>query len=188
MTRLQDDFYDAVNGEWEKTAVIPDDKPRTGGFSDLADEIEDLMLKTTDQWLAGEHLPEDPILANFVKFHQLVADYDQREAVGTKPAQELINEYQALDSFASLLAVLRPMRWTVSPINFHLGYHQTLWMLRPMCCGRKHQDLFCQIRPTMRMAMLRGRSYWPSGVNPKRPCFQNLAYQMRLSKTCSIRY
>ena len=29
MTRYQDDFYDAVNGEWEKTAVIPDDKPRT---------------------------------------------------------------------------------------------------------------------------------------------------------------
>ena len=47
MTRLQDDFYHAINGEWEKTAVIPDDKPRTGGFSDLADEIEDLMLETT---------------------------------------------------------------------------------------------------------------------------------------------
>ena len=45
MTRLQDDFYHAINGEWEKTAVIPDDKPCTGGFSDLADEIEDLMLK-----------------------------------------------------------------------------------------------------------------------------------------------
>ena len=43
MTRLQDDFYHAINGEWEKTAVIPDDKPRTGGFSDLADEIENLM-------------------------------------------------------------------------------------------------------------------------------------------------
>ena len=41
MTRLQDDFYHAINGEWEKTAVIPDDKPRTGGFSDLADEIEE---------------------------------------------------------------------------------------------------------------------------------------------------
>ena len=57
MTRLQDDFYHAINGEWEKTAVIPDDKPRTGGFSDLADEIEDLMLETTDQWLAGENVP-----------------------------------------------------------------------------------------------------------------------------------
>ncbi|AUW97350.1 M13 family metallopeptidase [Streptococcus pluranimalium] len=99
MTRLQDDFFDAVNGEWEKTAVIPDDKPRTGGFSDLADEIEDLMLATTDEWLAGKNLPEGEILANFVKFHKLVADYDAREAAGTEPVQALIKEYQALTSF-----------------------------------------------------------------------------------------
>lgn len=99
MTRLQDDFFDAVNGEWEKAAVIPDDKPRTGGFSDLADEIEDLMLATTDEWLAGKNLPEDEILANFVKFHKLVADYDAREAAGTEPVQALIKEYQGLTSF-----------------------------------------------------------------------------------------
>ncbi|MFW5458982.1 M13-type metalloendopeptidase [Streptococcus hyovaginalis] len=99
MTRLQDDFFDAVNGEWEKTAVIPDDKPRTGGFSDLADEIEDLMLETTDEWLAGKNLPEGEILANFVKFHKLVADYDAREAAGTEPVQALIKEYQDLASF-----------------------------------------------------------------------------------------
>ncbi|MFU2206813.1 M13 family metallopeptidase [Streptococcus pluranimalium] len=99
MIRLQDDFFDAVNGEWEKIAVIPDDKPRTGGFSDLADEIEDLMLATTDEWLAGKNLPEGEILANFVKFHKLVADYDAREAAGTEPVQALIKEYQDLTSF-----------------------------------------------------------------------------------------
>ena len=66
MTRLQDAFYHAINGEWEKTAVIPDDKPRTGGFSDLADEIEDLMLETTDQWLAGENVPDNAVLQNFI--------------------------------------------------------------------------------------------------------------------------
>ena len=27
MVRLQDDFYDYVNGAWDETAVIPDDKP-----------------------------------------------------------------------------------------------------------------------------------------------------------------
>ena len=35
MVRLQDDFYDYVNGEWAETAVIPDDKPSTGGFMGL---------------------------------------------------------------------------------------------------------------------------------------------------------
>lgn len=100
MVRLQDDFFDAVNGEWEKTAVIPDDKPRTGGFSDLSDAIEELMLETTDQWLAGDNVPSDPVLANFVKFHRLVADYETREKLGVEPVRPLIAEYQAYNSFS----------------------------------------------------------------------------------------
>ena len=63
MTRYQDDFYDAINGEWQKTAEIPADKSQTGGFVDLDQEIEDLMLATTDKWLAGEEVPEDAILS-----------------------------------------------------------------------------------------------------------------------------
>ena len=45
MVRLQDDFYDYVNGAWAETAVIPDDKPSTGGFMDLIQDIENLMLR-----------------------------------------------------------------------------------------------------------------------------------------------
>lgn len=100
MTRYQDDFYKAVNGKWAETAVIPDDKPRTGGFSDLADEIEELMLTTTDGWLAGEKLPSDSILQNFVKFHKMTANYDKREKVGVTPVLSLIEEYKNLGSFA----------------------------------------------------------------------------------------
>lgn len=100
MTRYQDDFYKAVNGKWAETAVIPDDKPRTGGFSDLADEIEELMLTTTDGWLAGEKLPSDSILQNFVKFHKMTANYDKREKVGVTPVLPLIEEYKNLGSFA----------------------------------------------------------------------------------------
>ncbi|MFC3932630.1 M13-type metalloendopeptidase [Streptococcus dentapri] len=100
MVRLQDDFFEAVNGEWEKTAVIPDDKPRTGGFSDLSDGIEELMLDTTDKWLAGQDLPQDSILENFVKFHRLAADYETRERLGVEPILPLIEECQAYQSFA----------------------------------------------------------------------------------------
>ena len=83
MTRYQDDFYDAINGEWQQTAEIPADKSQTGGFVDLDQEIEELMLTTTDKWLAGQDVPEDAILANFVKYHRLVRDFDKREAVST---------------------------------------------------------------------------------------------------------
>ncbi|MFH6635180.1 M13-type metalloendopeptidase [Streptococcus suis] len=106
MTRLQDDFYEYVNGEWAKTAVIPDDKPRTGGFSDLADEIEKLMIDTTNAWLAGENVPEDSVLQNFVAFHKQVADYETRDRLGAEPAQALIAEYKALNSFEEFTSKL----------------------------------------------------------------------------------
>ncbi|MGT2637720.1 M13 family metallopeptidase [Streptococcus ratti] len=121
MTRLQDDFYHAVNGEWEKTAVIPADKPRTGGFSDLSDEIEDLMLETTDKWLEGQDVPDDSILQNFVKFHGQVADYEKREKVGVAPALPLIEEYQNLSSFAEFASKIADYELAGKPNELPFG-------------------------------------------------------------------
>lgn len=118
MTRLQDDFYHAINGEWEKTAVIPDDKPRTGGFSDLADEIENLMLETTDQWLAGENVPDNAILQNFIKFHRMAADFDKREAVGIEPVKPLIEEYKNLSSFSEFTSKIAEYEMSGKPNEF----------------------------------------------------------------------
>ncbi len=75
-----------------KTAVIPDDKAQTGGFMDLHDEIEELMLATTDKWLKGQELPEDAILQTFVKFHKQVANFETREMLGTTPVKQLLKE------------------------------------------------------------------------------------------------
>ena len=71
-------------------------------FVDLDQEIEDLMLATTDKWLAGEEVPEDAILENFVKYHHLVRDFDKREADGIKPVLPLLKEFQELETFADL--------------------------------------------------------------------------------------
>ena len=117
MTRYQDDFYDAINGEWQKTAEIPADKSQTGGFVDLDQEIEDLMLATTDKWLAGEEVPEDPILANFVKYHRLVRDFDKREADGITPVLPLLKEFQELETFADFTARLAEFELAGKP-NF----------------------------------------------------------------------
>ena len=125
MTRLQDDFYHAINGEWEKTAVIPDDKPRTGGFSDLADEIENLMLETTDQWLAGENVPDNAILQNFIKFHRMVRTLTNvRQWVSSLLNLGLKNTRSSPHS-QNLLRKLLSMRCLVSPMSFHSVYLQT---------------------------------------------------------------
>lgn len=121
MTRLQDDFYQGINGEWAKTAVIPDDKPRTGGFSDLADSIEELMLTTTDQWLAGESLPEGQVLVNFIKFHRQVADYDKRDQVGVAPVLPYLEEIKGLTSFADFAAKIADYELSARPNLFPFG-------------------------------------------------------------------
>ena len=89
MVRLQDDFYDYVNGEWAETAVIPDDKPSTGGFMDLIQDIENLMLISLENGKEEKNCPEDSILQNFVKYHKMVADFDAREAASVAPSHAL---------------------------------------------------------------------------------------------------
>ncbi|MFS1664197.1 M13 family metallopeptidase [Streptococcus sp. zg-JUN1979] len=121
MVRLQDDFYDAINGKWAESAVIPDDKPRTGGFSDLSDEIEELMLTTTDKWLRGEEVPIDPVLENFVRFHRMVSDFEKREALGVKPVLPIIEEYRALDSFKALTDKMAAFEWAGKPNALPFG-------------------------------------------------------------------
>ncbi|MGT2887917.1 endopeptidase [Streptococcus didelphis] len=121
MKTYQEDFYQAVNGKWIETAIIPEDKPTTGGFSDLADEIENLMLETTDNWLAGKEVPKDSILENFVAFHRMVADYDKREEIGVTPVLPLIKEYKTLGSFAEFASKIATYEMAGKPNLFPFG-------------------------------------------------------------------
>ncbi|MEX5397741.1 M13-type metalloendopeptidase [Streptococcus sp. ZJ93] len=121
MVRLQDDFYEAINGSWAETAVIPSDKPVTGGFIDLHDEIEDLMLETTDKWLKGEEVPEDSVLQNFIKYHRLAADHEKREAAGIAPALSLIEEYKNLQSFADFVKKMAAFELAGKPNGLPFG-------------------------------------------------------------------
>ncbi|MGT2715734.1 M13-type metalloendopeptidase [Streptococcus respiraculi] len=121
MVRLQDDFYEAINGSWAETAVIPNDKPVTGGFIDLHDEIEDLMLSTTAKWLKGEEAPEDSVLQNFIKYHRLAADHEKREADGIAPALSLIEEYKNLQSFADFVEKMAAFELAGKPNGLPFG-------------------------------------------------------------------
>ena len=43
--RIQDDLYMHVNGETIENLVIPDDKPYAGGFAELSDGVEKIMME-----------------------------------------------------------------------------------------------------------------------------------------------
>lgn len=68
-TLLKDDFYDYVNGDWLESAVIPADKPATGGFQDLVDGIDQLMMAEF------KNMAADPLAIPKGKMKDAVAFY-----------------------------------------------------------------------------------------------------------------
>ncbi len=80
--RYQDDLYQAVNGAWMKQAVIPDDKSSTGGFQDLADEVEEKMMADFAAVSAGKKQAPDKYFAQAVTLYQQAKDFKTRDAAG----------------------------------------------------------------------------------------------------------
>ena len=58
--RIQDDLYQAVNGDWLKTAVIPEDRPTTGGFADLDQDVEKIMMADFKAFAEGSKTSDIP--------------------------------------------------------------------------------------------------------------------------------
>lgn len=64
---IKENLYQAVNGEWLKTAKIPADKSSTGGFADLADNIEKLLMSDFEKMLTNPDSVTDPSLKEIHK-------------------------------------------------------------------------------------------------------------------------
>lgn len=93
--RIQDDLYTAVNGEWEQNATIPDDKPATGGFNDLADDVEKKLMGDFENVADGEGAP-DKYFAEAVKLYKLAKDFNSRDRDGIEPEQKRLHCIQNL--------------------------------------------------------------------------------------------
>lgn len=178
MVRIQDDFYEAVNGEWEKTAVIPSDKPRTGGFSDLADDIERWLLQTTSDWQKGQDLPDDAILNNFVKYHRLASDFTTRNELGSSPIRPFLKQYQSFSSFADFASHIADLEKAGLPNAFPFGVEPDFKDARTNVLWAGGLDiLFCQTQHTTLKIIHRQKCCLLSFVKNKRLCCQNLVFQ-----------
>ena len=101
-TRIQDDLYQAVNGEWLKNAVIPDDRPTTGGFSDLDQEVERKLMADFNSFASKEKEADFPQLKEAVKLYVKIKDIDTRNKEGIKPLLPLLEEIKNLKSIDEL--------------------------------------------------------------------------------------
>lgn len=119
---VKTDLYEAVNGEWAKTAQIPADRPATGGFQDLVIDIEKLLMNDLEKFASGEkEFPNDQ-MAQAVELYQLALDFDRRASEGTVPLQVELDQIEALQSYEDYQSIWHDWLLTgnASPVDFDL--------------------------------------------------------------------
>lgn len=104
--RIQDDLYYHVNGEWIENAVIPADRPVTGGFSLLDQDVEKLLMSDFAKFASGEKKTDVPGMEYAIRLYKKVLDQKRRDEEGIKPLLPLLNKILGMKSIADFNAVL----------------------------------------------------------------------------------
>ena len=119
--RIQDDLYLHVNKEWMDKAVIPDDKPRIGGFSDLDDGVEDLLIADFNKMADGKKKCPDANVKKAVELYKLVKNTDKRNADGIAPVMGRLGRIEALNSLADFNSALKDSVLSGINLPFDMG-------------------------------------------------------------------
>ena len=96
--RPQDDLYTAVNGEWLKTAVIPDDRSSIGGFNTLDVNVEKLLMDDFEAFRTGAK-PTPEVMDLAVKIYSKALDTETREKTGFSP---IVDDLKYLEGIHTL--------------------------------------------------------------------------------------
>ena len=119
---IKDDLYEAVNGGWLKTAKIPDDKPATGGFNDLVNEIDKQLMDDFDAYATGKEKSDDSRFNEMIKLYRLAKKFDWRKKVGPQPLKRMLASVENLNSYEDYQSQWK--NWILagmpSPISFYI--------------------------------------------------------------------
>lgn len=99
---IKKDLYEAVNGEWIEQAEIPADKPATGGFQDLVDDIDDLLITETKKMSADPSTIPNHLMREYIAYFNLANDYEKRDQDGAAPLLPLLEKVASLANLTDL--------------------------------------------------------------------------------------
>jgi putative endopeptidase len=99
--RPQDDFYDYVNGNWMKTAVIPADKTSWGSFNVLREDVDNASLEILNKVLS-EKFEANSEGEKIQDLYKSFIDWDKRNQEGMQPIKSRLDEIDHLNSIADL--------------------------------------------------------------------------------------
>lgn len=118
--RIQDDLYNYVNQEWIEKAVIPDDRPLTGGFANLDVDVEKLMIADFNEMCDSNNYPNN-YLERACNLYKAVKDVKRRNKDGAKPALKNIEKIKKLTGVAHLNRNLSSFVMNGFPLPFNIG-------------------------------------------------------------------
>ena len=116
--RIQDDLYTYVNQETLDALVIPDDKPTAGGFAQLADGVEKIMMGEFEEMASSKSYPND-YLKRACELYAIARDVEKKAAHGIAPALKnlaILDEIKEMGDFNRLYKKLES-RGIPTPIN-----------------------------------------------------------------------
>ncbi len=106
--RIQDDLYMFVNQEKIEELVIPDDKPCAGGFNELADSVEKIMMGEFKDMAENASYPNE-YLKCACKLYAIAQDVEAKAKHGITPAIKnlsVLNEIKSIEDFDRLYKTL----------------------------------------------------------------------------------
>ncbi len=93
--RLQDDFYNAVNGTWLKTTDIPSDKSNYGSFTVLADLSEERLRTIIEEAAAATNKPGSDA-QKVGDLYKSFMDEKRVSELGAAPIKKTLGEIDAI--------------------------------------------------------------------------------------------
>ena len=116
--RIQDDLYTFVNQKTLDELVIPDDKPTAGGFAQLSDSVEKIMMDEFEAMAESKSYPND-YLKRACELYAIAKNADKKAQDGIAPALRhlaIINDIKDIRDFSTHFKALT-LNNIPTPIN-----------------------------------------------------------------------
>ena len=116
--RIQDDLYTYVNQETLDRLVIPDDKPYAGGFAELAEGVEKIMMGEFESMAESKDYPDEH-MKRACELYAIAKDVERKERFGISPALKLLailEECNSLSDFGSMFKAFT-LKGIPTPVN-----------------------------------------------------------------------
>ncbi len=118
--RIQDDLYLFVNQEKIEQLVIPDDKPCAGGFNELADNVEKIMMGEFREMTEKGSYPND-YLMRACKLYSIAQDVEAKAKHGIAPALQNLSVLEEIRSMADFNRLYKTLTLGGIPTPIHIG-------------------------------------------------------------------